>query len=51
VLGADDSVDAHVHDTQEAGAGLVDEHAARFVSQRSAAAIEWLVQRQGWARL
>ena len=44
VLGADDSVDAHVHDTQEAGAGLVDEHAARFVSQHSAAAIEWLVQ-------
>ena len=44
VLGADDSVDAHVHDTQEAGAGLVDEHAARFVSQLSAAAVEWLVQ-------
>lgn len=44
VLGADDSVDAHVHDTQEAGAGLVDAHAARFVSQHSAAAVEWLVQ-------
>ena len=44
VLGADDSVDAHVHDTQEAGAGLVDEHVARFVSQHSAAAVEWLVQ-------
>jgi len=46
VLGADDSVDAHVHDTQQAGGGLVDEHAARFVSEHSAAAIEWLV-RQG----
>jgi L-aspartate oxidase len=44
VLGADDSVNAHVHDTQDAGAGLVDEHSARFVSQNSAAAIEWLVQ-------
>ena len=44
VLGQDDSVDAHVQDTQEAGAGLVDEHAARFISERSAAAIEWLVQ-------
>lgn len=44
VLGRDDSVDAHVQDTQEAGAGLVDEHAARVISQRSAAAIEWLVQ-------
>src|SRR5882672_8529446 len=46
VLGADDSIDAHVHDTQEAGGGLVDEHAARFISEHSAAAIEWLV-RQG----
>jgi L-aspartate oxidase len=44
VLGADDSVDAHVHDTQAAGAGLVDEHAARFISQNSATAVEWLVQ-------
>src|SRR5258705_500954 len=43
VLGADDSIDAHVHDTQEAGGGLVDEHAARFVSEHSAAAVEWLV--------
>ncbi len=44
VLGADDSVNAHVQDTQDAGAGLVDEHSARFISQNSAAAIEWLVQ-------
>ena len=29
VLGDDDSVELHVRDTQEAGAGLVDEHAAR----------------------
>ncbi len=46
VLGEDDSVNAHVNDTQEAGAGLVDEHAARFISQHSTAAVEWLV-RQG----
>jgi len=44
VLGLDDSVNAHVHDTQQAGAGLVDEPAARFISQNSAAAVEWLVQ-------
>jgi len=44
VLGEDDSVGAHVHDTQEAGAGLVDEHAARFISERSAAAVEWLLR-------
>ncbi|MDP9043603.1 MAG: L-aspartate oxidase [Pseudomonadota bacterium] len=46
VLGADDSVADHVRDTQEAGAGLVDEHAARVISEGSAAAVDWLV-RQG----
>ena len=44
MLGDDDSVDSHVRDTQEAGAGLVDEHAARFIAEHSAAAIEWLVE-------
>jgi L-aspartate oxidase len=44
VLGEDDSVDSHVRDTQDAGAGLVDEHTARFIAEHSAAAIEWLVQ-------
>ncbi len=44
VLGEDDSVNAHVQDTQSAGAGLVDEDAARFISKNSAAAVEWLVQ-------
>ncbi len=43
VLGADDSVAAHVKDTKEAGAGLVDEPTARFISENSAAAVEWLV--------
>jgi L-aspartate oxidase len=43
VLGEDDSVDSHVRDTQDAGAGLVDEHAARFIAERSARAVEWLV--------
>jgi L-aspartate oxidase len=32
-----------VRDTQEAGAGLVDEHTARYIAQNSAQAIEWLV--------
>ena len=44
VLGADDSVESHVRDTQDAGAGLVDEHTARFIAENSAQAIEWLVQ-------
>ena len=43
VLGDDDSVDSHVRDTQDAGAGLVDEHTARFIAEQSARAIEWLV--------
>ncbi|WP_425260094.1 L-aspartate oxidase [Rubrivivax sp. RP6-9] len=44
VLGQDDSVESHVRDTQEAGAGLVDEHTARFIAEHSAAAIAWLVE-------
>ncbi|MFG6415221.1 L-aspartate oxidase [Roseateles sp. DC23W] len=44
VLGRDDSIDSHVRDTQDAGAGLVDEEAARFIAERSAAAVGWLVQ-------
>ncbi|ASM78388.1 L-aspartate oxidase [Vitreoscilla filiformis] len=43
VLGSDDSVESHVRDTQDAGAGLVDEETARFIAQNSAQAIEWLV--------
>ena len=43
VLGDDDSIESHVRDTQDAGAGLVDEHTARFIAEHSARAIEWLV--------
>ncbi len=43
VLGSDDSIDSHVRDTQDAGAGIVDEHTARFIAEHSAAAIQWLV--------
>ncbi len=45
VLGSDDSIASHVRDTQEAGAGLVDQHTAEFIAQHSARAIEWLVAR------
>jgi len=45
VLGSDDSIESHVRDTQDAGAGLVDEHTARFIARHSAEAVEWLVQR------
>ncbi|MBX3644332.1 MAG: L-aspartate oxidase [Rubrivivax sp.] len=44
VLGDDDSVESHVRDTQDAGAGLVDEQTARFIAERSAMAVEWLVE-------
>ncbi len=43
VLGSDDSIDSHVRDTQEAGAGLVDEATARHIAERSADAVGWLV--------
>ena len=43
VLGQDDSIESHVRDTQDAGAGLVDENIARFIATNSAQAIEWLV--------
>lgn len=43
VLDQQDSVDAHVRDTVEAGAGLVVESTARYIAERSADAIEWLV--------
>jgi L-aspartate oxidase len=45
VLGSDDSIESHVRDTQDAGAGLVDEDTARFIAKQSAEAIEWLVER------
>jgi L-aspartate oxidase len=44
VLGADDSIASHVRDTQDAGAGIVDEVTARFIAEHSHSAIEWLVQ-------
>jgi L-aspartate oxidase len=43
VLGDDDSIESHVRDTQDAGAGLVDEYAARFIAEHSAQAVAWLV--------
>ena len=45
VLGSDDSIDSHVRDTLEAGAGLVDERTARFIAEHSAQAVQWLVER------
>ena len=45
VLGSDDSIESHVRDTQDAGAGLVDEQTAHFIAEHSAEAVEWLVSR------
>ncbi len=44
VLGDDDSIESHVRDTQDAGAGLVDEQTARFIAEHSAEAVAWLVE-------
>ena len=48
VLGSDDSVDLHVNDTQDAGAGLVDEHTARFIAEQSADAVGWQDGHEFW---
>ncbi len=39
-----DSIDAHVADTIEAGAGLVVESTARYIAEESAEAIRWLIE-------
>jgi L-aspartate oxidase len=39
-----DSIDAHVNDTLDAGAGLVVESTARYIAEESAEAIRWLVE-------
>lgn len=43
VLGEDDSVEAHVRDTLEAGAGLCDERVVRFAVERGPEAVRWLI--------
>jgi len=43
VLDNDDSVEAHVADTLDAGAGLCHQDAVRFTVERSRAAIRWLI--------
>lgn len=43
VLDQADSIEAHVHDTMEAGAGLVVESTARWVAAQSPNAIQWLI--------
>ena len=43
VLDDEDSVEAHVKDTLDAGAGLCHEDSVRFTVERSKAAIQWLI--------
>ena len=43
VLSGEDSLDAHIHDTLTAGAGLCDEVATRYVVEHGKAAINWLI--------
>ena len=38
-----DSIDSHVQDTLNAGAGLCDEDVARFAAERGKACMEWLI--------
>jgi L-aspartate oxidase len=43
-VGADDSPELHLHDTLLAGAGLVDESAARVLVAEAREAVAWLIQ-------
>ncbi len=43
VLGEDDSLQAHINDTLEAGAGLCDPEAVRFTVEHAAENINWLL--------
>lgn len=43
VIDPDDSVDLHVSDTLNAGAGLCDEQAVRFTVENSKASVQWLI--------
>jgi len=43
VLDVHDSIELHIRDTLNAGAGLCDPQAVRFAAENAAAAIEWLV--------
>ncbi len=43
VLSQDDSLEAHVRDTQQAGAGLCDEGVTRYVVEHSQEAVQWLI--------
>ena len=44
VLDSKDSIEAHIHDTQVAGAWLNDEAATRYVVENGRHAIEWLIE-------
>ncbi|MBK4734914.1 L-aspartate oxidase [Noviherbaspirillum pedocola] len=44
VLDSGDSIDEHVADTLEAGAGLCDETATRHIVSQGRAAIDWLIE-------
>lgn len=44
VLDSDDSVEAHIKDTLEAGAGLCHDDAVEFTVSNSKAAIDWLIK-------
>lgn len=43
VLNSEDSVEAHIHDTLVAGAGLCDAAITRMVAEKGREAVEWLI--------
>ena len=43
VLADDDSIEAHIQDTMDAGAGLCDPHVTRYVVEHGREMVEWLI--------
>ncbi len=44
VMGEDDSLSSHIHDTMIAGAGLCDYHAVKFTVEHGPECIHWLIE-------
>ena len=44
VFDESDSIDSHVRDTVDAGAGLCDENVVRFTAERGKACMQWLIK-------
>ena len=44
VLGKGDTIESHIEDTINAGAGLCDQNVVRFVAEHARSAVNWLIE-------